>query len=297
MLEQAVNPHFHPEPRAGFTMVVFDDHRFCAGQSELVQVMAAPHRHTQFEINHLISGAVTYWFDGRLVEIAAGQTVVFWGMVPHQTVARAEGARFTCLYIPAALFMQLPISEALRGALFRGSMVAGSLPYDTDAVLFQRWREDLLKDDPHLEDVVRDEVSARIRRLDHDGWHDLYGPAPASTAVRSRQNRSDKVDAMVRHIGSGAGEPLTVEAVARAAGLHPNYAMALFKRTLGVTIRDYIVRSRLDAAQSLLVSSDAKIADIAFEAGFGSLSRFYEAFHARFGITPARMRRLRALGG
>lgn len=287
------NPHFHPEPRAGYTMVVFDDHRFCAGQTELVQPMSAPHRHSQFEINHLLEGAMTYWFDGRSITVHAGQTVLFWGMVPHQAVSRPEGTRFTCLYIPAALFMRLPISDGLRTTLFRGGMVVADTAYPTDAEMFRRWREDLLLDDHQLEDIVRDELSSRLRRLDRDGWHDLFERAPGALAgAHAEARRSDKVEAMVRHIGQAASEKLSVEAVAGAAGLHPNYAMSLFKRTLGITIADYVMRTRLDAAQALLISSDRKIADIAFDAGFGSLSRFYDAFQRRFGMSPTKLRRL-----
>ncbi len=58
------------------------------------------------------------------------------------------------------------------------------------------------------------------------------------------------VERMARFIGEKGLEPITVEDVAEAAGLHPNYAMSLYKRVVGLTIKQSITRHRLDTAQS-----------------------------------------------
>ena len=78
--------------------------------------------------------------------------------------------------------------------------------------------------------------------------------------------------------------------VAKAVGLHPNYAMSLYKRATGLTIKQSITRHRLDMAQSMLIASDLPVAAIAFDCGFGSLSSFYTAFEQRFKTSPAAFR-------
>jgi len=285
------DPHLHPEPAPGATTVVFDDHRFCAGRATAVEVMAAPHMHSQFELNYVLDGAMTYWFDDRLIAIPRGTLVLFWGMIPHRTVAREPGTRFACLYLPSALVLGLPTCEALRAALFRGAFVAASVPLTSDAEQAERWRADLLSGDPLLEDIVRDEVGARLRRLERDGWRDLRETAdPARTGAQPDAERLARVEAMVRFIDEHAGHEIGVAEAAAAAGLHPNYAMGLFKRGVGQTITQYITRRRLDTAQALLISTDQAIADIAFASGFGSISRFYEAFALKFGMSPRRYR-------
>ncbi len=40
--------------------IVFDDHRFCAGRSLLVEVMPAPHTHSQVEMNLIVEGHMDY---------------------------------------------------------------------------------------------------------------------------------------------------------------------------------------------------------------------------------------------
>lgn len=285
------DPHLHPEPPPGSTTVIFDDHRFCAGRSTSVETMTAPHMHSQFELNYVLEGEMTYWFDDHTIKVPAGSLVLFWGMIPHRTIAREEGTRFICLYLPSALVLGISTCDRLRATLFRGGFVAAKqcLPSDRDQT--DRWRADLLSEDPILEDIVREEIGARLKRLEWDGWVDLRAAAaPVAAAGYSASERLGKVETMARYIDQNAGRSLDVADIAARAGLHPNYAMNLFKRGIGQTITQYITRRRLDTAQALLVSTDHPIADIAFEAGFGSLSRFYEAFTLRFRVSPRRYR-------
>ncbi|WP_246742590.1 helix-turn-helix domain-containing protein [Microvirga splendida] len=287
-----LDPHSHPEPPPGATTVVFDDHRFCAATRTNVEVMTAPHMHSQFEFNYVLEGAMTYWFDDHIIEVGAGSLVLFWGMIPHQTIAREPGTHFSCLYIPSAVLLGVQSCDGLRTALFEGAFAVARtcLPYDPEQT--ERWRKDLLTGDPLLQDIVREEVSARLRRLERDGWHDIRAVArPEAPGARAAMKRLAKVELMARFIDEHACDDIDVASVARSVELHPNYAMDLFRRGVGQTIVQYIIRRRLDIALSVLVSTEQTVADIAFQAGFKSLSRFYEAFTSRFGMSPNRYRR------
>jgi AraC-like DNA-binding protein len=281
----------NPEDGPGHPLVIFGDHRFCAGESLEVQRMPGPHMHSQIEFNYVLSGRMTYWFDGREVTISEGQLALFWGMMPHQVIDVAPKTAFVCLYVPMRVFLSLHALSRLREAIFRGAAIEALdvQPYDRD--VFLRWRRELLSGDAQLEQIVRDELTARVRRLDREGWHDLREAAPvAATAAHHDAERVLHVERMARFIGERAAEDITVEDVARAAELHPNYAMTIFRRTIGMTINQSIIRHRLDTAQSMLIATDLPIASIAFDCGFGSLSRFYEAFKKRFRTSPAAFR-------
>ncbi len=278
-------------PELRESTVVFYDHGFSAGHLLEVQVMAAPHRHTQFEINHVLEGEMVYSFEDRRIVLAAGGTALFSGMMPHQVTACRAGTRFICLYVPGGVLMELRLGETLRRALFGGSFVEVARPLDTDPSCFRRWHGDLLAGDGGLGGIARDELGARLRRLDYDGWVDRSPPDTGLAVKGAVRGRPDKVQAMTHFIAEHWAEPLHVADVARAAGLHPNYAMALFRSTVGLTIADYLDRNRLDAARTLLATSDRDIASVAFASGFGSLSAFYDRFRARFGTSPASYRR------
>ena len=53
---------------------------------------------------------------------------------------------------------------------------------------------------------------------------------------------------------------------------------------------------RLERARDALLDGDRSLLDIAVECGFHSASHFSRAFALRFGVPPARFRRLRQPG-
>ncbi len=284
----------HPGMDAGYPVVIFGDHRLCAGSSHRVQRMPGPHMHSQIEFNVLTQGFMTYWFDGRQVRLEVGHMAMFWGMIPHQVVDCAPQTEFIVLYVPMSAFLEFPDLNILRQKIFAGGLLQakGFKPYDID--VFKRWREDLISGDSHLEPLVRDELVVRLRRLDRDGWIDLRGAAVTPTRQVHHDpvhERAFKVEQMARYIGEHALDELTVEQVAQAVELNPKYAMTLYKKTMGITIKQTILRHRLDSARSMLIASDLPVSTISYDCGFGSLSSFYEAFNARFRVTPAEFRK------
>lgn len=283
----------HPEMDRGYPVVIFGDHRFCAGNSLVVQPMRGPHMHSQVELNFVLSGSMTYWFDGRVMTLSAGRLALFWGMIPHQVTECDNDTRFVVLYVPMAVFLELPTLSELRAAIFRGAVIEALDIKSYDKDMFLRWREDLLAGDSQLEQIVKDELTARVRRLDREGWQDLRGVSTVAPQVQHLghdHERAVRVERMAQFIGEHALEDISANDVARAAGLHPNYAMSLFKRAVGLTIKQSITRHRLDTAQSMLIASDLPVATIAFDCGFGSLSSFYAAFEQRFHNSPAAFR-------
>jgi len=254
--------------------------------------MAGPHMHSQIELNFVLSGQMTYWFDGRELTVDEGRLCLFWGMIPHQVTDRREGTRFVCLYVPMSVFLGLANLSRFRDAVFRGAMIEALEIRSWDRDIFQRWREELLAGDENLTEIVRNELTARVLRIERDGWRDLReeGSAIASFSANDSE-RVEHIERMLRFIAEHALDNISADDVGTAVGLHPNYAMSIFRRAVGHTINQAIVRHRLDTAQSLLISTDLSITDVAFESGFGSVSRFYEAFSQRFVEKPTAFRR------
>lgn len=282
----------HPETAPDHPLVIFGDHSFCAGERIDVQCMPAPHMHSQVELNFVLDGRMTYWFDGRQLTVSEGRLVFFWGMIPHQVTGIEPPTRFVCLYVPMSVFLALPHLSRLRDAVFRGAMIEALDIKTYDRDVFLRWREELISNDAELAAIVRDELTARVRRLDREGWRDLREEGSAiAVDEHIEADRIRHVERMLRYIGEHALGDLSVEAVAAETKLHPNYAMTVFRRGTGMTIHQAILRQRLDTAQSLLISTDMPVTRIAYEAGFGSLSRFYEAFYQRFRTRPGDFRR------
>lgn len=298
-MTRAILPDFHDESvpavlemTPGYPIVIFGRDGFCAGKSLDVACMPSPHMHSQIELNFVLEGKMTYWFDGRTVSVSAGRLVLFWGMVPHQVTEVESQTKFVCLYAPMSVFLSLPSLSALREAMFKGAVIEALYIKDFDTEIFKRWREELLSGEQQIEHVVREELKSRVRRIDLEGWRDLRDLAEASPHFAGADSEGARhVEMMARFIAEHASEEISVEDVSQTVGLHPSYATTIFKRGVGMSIKQAIIRHRLDAAQSMLIATDNSIASIAFDCGFGSLSRFYEAFRQRFNSSPIELRR------
>lgn len=68
------------------------------------------------------------------------------------------------------------------------------------------------------------------------------------------------------------------------------YLNRLFKLQYDSTIRTYLLGKRLEYATELLVQTDKKIVDIAYESGFNSVSSFYRSFKENLEISPSEYR-------
>jgi len=79
--------------------------------------------------------------------------------------------------------------------------------------------------------------------------------------------------------------------IAVAAGVHPKYAMTVFKKCTGMTLNDYINLMRLSYAQALLMKDEASVLAVAMDSGFGSLSAFNKSFRKISGRSPSDFRR------
>lgn len=82
-----------------------------------------------------------------------------------------------------------------------------------------------------------------------------------------------------------AEAPPSLRDLARAAGLSPYHFHRLFKKTVGVTPRDYAAAHRQKLVRAGL-RSGRSVTEAIYDAGFGSSSRFYERAPQILGMKP-----------
>jgi AraC-like DNA-binding protein len=86
-------------------------------------------------------------------------------------------------------------------------------------------------------------------------------------------------------------EPVTVDDMARAAGLSRAHFSTEFRRAFGETPHAYLLTRRLERAAALLRSTDHSVARIGVEVGWTSVGSFTTSFRRCFGMTPTAYRR------
>ena len=83
------------------------------------------------------------------------------------------------------------------------------------------------------------------------------------------------VDKAKAYLDARRGERVTLGELAGAVGASPFHLQRRFKEAFGVSPRDYQEAHRVESVKSSL-QNGRRVADAVFEAGYGSVSRFYE---------------------
>lgn len=85
-------------------------------------------------------------------------------------------------------------------------------------------------------------------------------------------------------------EPLTVDEMARAAGLSRAHFSREFRRAFGQSPHVYLLTRRLERAAALLRTTDRSVADICIAVGLDSIGSFTTSFTRMFGRPPTAYR-------
>jgi AraC-like DNA-binding protein len=88
-----------------------------------------------------------------------------------------------------------------------------------------------------------------------------------------------------------SAERLTLDDLARAAGLSRFHFLRAFREAFSATPHEYLTRVRLRRARQLLLEERGSVTFVCYEVGFQSLGSFSALFRRRMGEPPASFRR------
>ncbi len=103
--------------------------------------------------------------------------------------------------------------------------------------------------------------------------------------------QDDRALTAAHYIESRAEAPITLDNVAAAVGVGPFHLMRIFRRAVGVTPHQYLMRIRLLRAIALLRDTEQPVTSIAYDAGWSDLSNFTRTFRRDVGCSPGEFRR------
>lgn len=104
-------------------------------------------------------------------------------------------------------------------------------------------------------------------------------------------NITNKVYSITTYIHNNYTEDLSLNSIADQFYVSNYYLSHQFKKVTGFTLTEYIQLTRIRNAQSLLISTNKPITDIAFLSGFSSFSQFNRVFNNFVGTSPSKFRK------
>ena len=114
---------------------------------------------------------------------------------------------------------------------------------------------------------------------------------------RTPNHRAEPVEVWKarRFIEEHSGEELSLRKTAKAVNISPNYLSEKFKQVTGMNFVEYVARTRFKTACDLLGNTNLRISEIAFAAGFQSLSQFNRVFKKFSGKSPTQYRAIKGI--
>ncbi|KRM60697.1 transcriptional regulator, AraC family [Paucilactobacillus vaccinostercus DSM 20634] len=91
-------------------------------------------------------------------------------------------------------------------------------------------------------------------------------------------------------INASIFDDFKISEIADQFNISQDYLSRLFKRTTGITVKDYINKSRVDFARYFLLTTDWSISEIADKCAFNDYKYFFRIFKHYVNLTPLKYR-------
>ena len=121
----------------------------------------------------------------------------------------------------------------------------------------------------------------------------LDASAEFSALVRKKQEKLKKdnyIEQCKDYIAKHRRDKIDLKKMADELGINRSYLSRKFAKQEGITLQNYVLDSKLEAAANILKYSDAKVGEIMDYLGFASHSYFGERFRKKYGMTPLEYR-------
>lgn len=105
-------------------------------------------------------------------------------------------------------------------------------------------------------------------------------------SLRSLEDSDDIIARADAYIRAHFRENISREDVAAVACITPNYLSKQFHSKMGMNLREYINKIRIDEAKRLLLTTSLSVSEVAGMAGYDNISYFSTVFRKHTGMSP-----------
>lgn len=112
-----------------------------------------------------------------------------------------------------------------------------------------------------------------------------------SNQLRAQTPERQRLRELLSFILDNLDQDLSVAVLAERAVMSPRHFARVFSQEMGSTPAAYVERARIELAQTLFLTTDLSVQQVATRAGFGTVETLRRAFHRRVGSNPSDYRR------
>ncbi len=253
------------------------------------------HAHEFHELVVLLSGSGVHLTDHGSYGMATGDVFLVRGAMAHGYADTHDVDLINILFQPGILGLPLQHLRDLPGyhALFDIE------PRLRAAGRFQqrlRLSEDQLAEAARRIALLEDELESRQPGYRFAACTHLMGllghlSRCYGDSRRPEQRTLMRLGEVLSFMERNLDEEMTVGALAEIAHMSESTLTRRFRKVLGRSPVEHLIRLRIDRAQRLLQDADLAITEVAFACGFSDSNYFSRRFKAETGVSPRAYRR------
>lgn len=245
--------------------------------------------HGETEILILLKGRIEMSCNSEVFTMEPLDTIIISPQVGHATLALEEDTTALVIHVGKDFFQQFDPNFSMYQFVVRSDETNRYNPFFT-SVRHHAAMMMLL--------MVDGKSPANQLWLEHHYLglaSDVYNEIEAVKSIPSNTKPADMTEAtfdkMIAYIDENYQRKIELEDIAKIGGYNVNYTSQFFKRQLGVSFLEYVLRLRLREATVSLANSTASVAQIAINCGFADIKAFNVAFKKHFHTTPSEYRK------
>lgn len=218
------------------------------------------------DLTYCLEGTMEYYYNDEHVLLRSGDAILFPPGSVRQRLHTKTPNYYSSFNIRLSEGVTLPIAGYLPKCVRSNTIV-----------LLETIRRDFNQDSPH-----RQEKCAAI-------FSYLYHQLKETVLDKDNPHIKNIKQYIISHLS----EPLSLEEIATAVYLTPNYLCTLFKKHTGQTIVEYIIMQRIDLAKRLIIAKDWPLHQISEQCGFSDYKHFSHTFKKVTGVVPKEYRKVK----
>ena len=245
--------------------------------------------HGETEILILLKGRIEMSCNSEVFTMEPLDTIIISPQVGHATLALEEDTTALVIHVGKNFFQQFDPNFSMYQFMVRSDETNRYNPFFT-SVRHHIAMMMLL--------MVDGKSPANQLWLEHHYLglaSDVYSEIEAVKSIHSNTKPADMKEAafdkMIAYIDENYQRKIELEDIAKIGGYNVNYTSQFFKRQLGVSFLEYVLRLRLREATVSLANSTDSVAHIAINCGFADIKAFNVAFKKHFHTTPSEYRK------
>ena len=257
-------------------------------------IMASPHLHHFYEVYYVISGSSRFVIEGHVYDITPNTLLVISPFVNHINIMRSPDYERIIIELPPETLQQ-PLHSL--GVPDISDMIKDKWIILSDG--HTEYRQTLLMSIGDAFATKPMFFDARIRLLLADLIIYICTTAKDS-GIRGGEGvpllKNEAVMKVISFLNAHYTEPINLDNLADEFHTEKTYLCKVFKKTLGITVWDYLTMLRVQRACAMLITTNDKIIDIAHISGFGGIANFERALKKITGCSPTKYRKERMPG-